>query len=87
MPIALFIRMALNNIAVYNKEENKIVFSPLLKCSAKEKIFLKNFLINLDKYLNEIGIYYKNTSIYYNSKVENYVFAFLTKSYTKVLYD
>ena len=79
--------MALNNIAVYNKEENKIVFSPLLKCSAKEKIFLKNFLINLDKYLNEIGIYYKNTSIYYNSKVENYVFAFLTKSYTKVLYD
>ena len=79
--------MALNNIAVYNKEENKIVFSPLLKCSAKEKIFLKNFLINLDKHLNEIGIYYKNTSIYYNSKVENYVFAFLTKSYTKVLYD
>ena len=79
--------MTLNNIAVYNKEENKIVFSPLLKCSAKEKIFLKNFLINLDKHLNEIGIYYKNTSIYYNSKVENYVFAFLTKSYTKVLYD
>ena len=79
--------MALNNIAVYNKDENKVAFSPLLKCSAKEKIFLKNFLINLDKHLNDIGIYYKNTSIYYNSKVENYVFAFLTKSYTKVLYD
>ena len=79
--------MTLNNIAIYSQKDKKVVFSPLLKCSAKEKIFLHNFLKTFEYYLNKSNIYFKNNSLYYNSQVENYVFAFLTKSYTKVLYD
>ena len=79
--------MTLNNIAVYSSNDKKVVFTPLLKCSAKEKVFLNNFLKTLDNYINNSGIFYRNSSLYYNAQVENYVFAFLTKSYTKVLYD
>ena len=79
--------MTLNNIAIYSEKDKKVVFSPLLKCSAKEKVFLHNFLKTFEHYLNKSNIYFKNNSLCYNSQVENYVFAFLTKSYTKVLYD
>ena len=79
--------MTLNNIAVYSSNDKKVVFTPLLKCSAKEKVFLNNFLKTLDNYINNSGIFYRNSGLYYNAQVENYVFAFLTKSYTKVLYD
>ena len=79
--------MTLNNIAIYSQKDKKVVFSPLLKCSAKEKIFLHNFLKTFEYYLNKSNIFFKNNSLYYNAQVENYVFAFLTKSYTKVLYD
>ena len=79
--------MTLNNIAIYSQKDKKVVFSPLLKCSAKEKVFLHNFLKTFEYYLNKLNIYFKNNSLYYNAQVENYVFAFLTKSYTKVLYD
>lgn len=79
--------MMLNNMVAFDKDESKIVFSPLLKCSAREKVFLENLLINLDKHINKLTNNYHNTAIYYNAQVENYVFAELTKSYTKVLYD
>ena len=74
----------LNNICEYVTEGNefKSVFTPLLKCSAKQKVFLINFLVNLDKYCNT-----KNKCLYLNVLMENYVFASIVKSYTKVLYD
>lgn len=74
----------LNNIAEYVAEGNefKSVFTPLLKCSAKQKVFLQNFLVNLDKYCGT-----QNKCVYLNVLMENYVFASIVKSYTKVLYD
>ena len=79
--------MVFNNIIIFDENENKISFSPFLKCSARAKIFFYNFLNDLDKYILYHNASFNNSSIYYNSQIENYVFAELTKSYTKVLYD
>ena len=79
--------MIFNNIIIFDEEENKISFAPFLKCSARAKIFYYNFLNNLDNYLIYYNIYFNNSAIYYNAQIENYVFAELTKSYTKVLYN
>jgi hypothetical protein len=79
--------MIFNNIIIYDDTENKISFSPYLKCSSRAKIFLYNFLQKLDNYIFFYGIKFNNSAIEYNAMIENYVFAELTKSYTKVLYD
>ena len=79
--------MIFNNIIIFNENDNKISFAPFLKCSARAKIFFYNFLKNLDNYIIYHNISFNNSAIYYNAQIENYVFAELTKSYTKVLYD
>ena len=79
--------MVFNNILIYDENENKISFSPFLKCSARTKIFFYNFLSNLDNYIFYYNLSFNNLAICYNAQIENYVFAELTKSYTKVLYD
>ena len=81
--------MIMNNIVIFDEKENKINFSPYLKCSARGKIFFYNFLNTLDNYIifNNCANYFNNTSVRYNAQIENFVFAELTKSYTKVLYD
>jgi len=79
--------MIFNNILIFEETENKISFSPSLNCSARGKIFFYNFLQKLDNYIFYFNISFHNSAIEYNAKIENYVFAELTKSYTKVLYD
>ena len=79
--------MIFNNIIIFDENDNKISFSPFLKCSARSKIFFYNFLNNLDNYILYYNLSFNNSAIYYNAQIENYVFAELTKSYTKVLYD
>ena len=79
--------MIFNNILIFDETENKISFSPYLNCSARAKIFFYNFLNQLDNYITFFNFSFHNSSIEYNAKIENYVFAELTKSYTKVLYD
>ena len=79
--------MIFNNILIFDETENKISFSPYLNCSARGKVFLYNFLKQLDNYIFYFNISFHNSAIEYNAKIENYVFAELTKSYTKVLYD
>ena len=61
----------------------KPAFTPQLKCSAKQKVFLINFLKTLDQYTKSQN----NKCLHLNVLMENYVFASLVKSYTKVLYD
>ena len=79
--------MIFNNIIIFDENDNKISFAPFLKCSARAKIFFYNFLNNLDNYIIYYNILFNNSAICYNAQIENYVFAELTKSYTKVLYD
>ena len=79
--------MIFNNILIFDEMENKISFSPYLNCSARGKIFFYNFLKQLDNYIFYFNISFHNSAIEYNAKIENYVFAELTKSYTKVLYN
>ena len=79
--------MIFNNIIIFDENDNKISFAPFLKCSARSKIFFYNFLNNLDNYILYHNISFNNSAIYYNAQIENYVFAELTKAYTKVLYD
>ena len=79
--------MIFNNILIFDESENKISFSPYLNCSARAKNFFYNFLKKLDNYIFYFNISFHNSAIEYNAKIENYVFAELTKSYTKVLYD
>ena len=79
--------MIFNNILIFDEAENKISFSPFLNCSARAKIFFYNFLQKLDNYIVYFNFSFHCSSIEYNAKIENYVFAELTKSYTKVLYD
>ena len=79
--------MIFNNIIIFDEDEHKFSFAPFLKCSARAKIFFYNFLNNLDNYIIYYNLYYNNPAIYYNAQIENYVFAELTKSYTKVLYN
>jgi hypothetical protein len=79
--------MIFNNIIIFDENENKISFAPFLKCSARAKIFFYNFLNNLDNYIIYYNASFNNSAIYYNAQIENYVYAELTKSYTKVLYD
>ena len=79
--------MIFNNILIFDEAENKISFSPSLNCSARGKIFFYNFLQKLDNYILYFNISFHNSAIEYNAKIENYVLAELTKSYTKVLYD
>ena len=79
--------MIFNNILIFDETENKISFSPVLNCSARSKNFFYNFLQKLDNYIFYFNISFHNSSIGYNAQIENYVFAELTKSYTKVLYD
>ena len=79
--------MVFNNILIFDETENKISFSPVLNCSARAKNFFYNFLQKLDNYIFYFNISFHNSSIGYNAQIENYVFAELTKSYTKVLYD
>ena len=79
--------MVFNNIIIFDENDNKISFSPFLKCSARAKIFFYNFLNNLDNYILYYNLSFNNSAVYYNAQIENYVFAELTKSYTKVLYD
>ena len=79
--------MIFNNILIFDETENKISFSPYLNCSARAKIFFYNFLNQLDNYITFFNFSFHNSSFEYNAKIENYVFAELTKSYTKVLYD
>ena len=79
--------MVFNNILIFDETDNKISFAPFLKCSARTKIFYFNFLNNLDNYIFYHNLSFNNLAISYNAQIENYVFAELTKSYTKVLYD
>jgi hypothetical protein len=79
--------MIFNHILIYDESENKISFSPYLNCSARAKNFFYNFLKKLDNYIFYFNISFHNSAIEYNAQIENYVFAELTKSYTKVLYD
>ena len=79
--------MVFNNILIFDETENKISFSPVLNCSARAKNFFYNFLQKLDNYIFYFNISFHNSSVGYNAQIENYVFAELTKSYTKVLYD
>ena len=79
--------MIFNHILVFDESENKISFSPYLNCSARAKNFFYNFLKTLDNYIFYFNISFHNSAIEYNAQIENYVFAELTKSYTKVLYD
>ena len=79
--------MIFNNIIIFDENDNKISFAPFLKCSARSKIFFFNFLNNFDNYNQYHNISFNNSAIYYNAQIENYVFAELTKSYSKVLYD
>ena len=79
--------MVFNNILIFDENDNKISFAPFLKCSARTKIFYFNFLNNLDNYIFYHNLSFNNLAISYNAQIENYVFAELTKSYTKVLYD
>ena len=87
MFIIFCLSMIFNNIVIFDENDNKISFAPFLKCSARSKIFFYNFLNNLDNYLAYHNLLFNNSAIYYNAQIENYVFAELTKSYTKVLYD
>ena len=80
--------MISNKIVEYNNKENKIEFTPLLKCSTHQKIFMYNYIVALDYYINKYkNNFFNNSAIYYYSNIENYVLAELIKSYTKVLYD
>ena len=80
--------MVCNKIVEYNNNENKIVFSPLLKCSTHKKIFMNNYIIKLDHYINNHkNNFFNNSAVYYYSNIENYVLGELIKSYSKVLYD
>ena len=79
--------MIFNNILIFDEKENKISFSPYLNCSARAKNFFYNFLQKIDNYISYFNLSYHNSAIEYNGQIENYVFAELTKSYTKVLYD
>ena len=79
--------MIFNNILVFDENDDKISFAPFLKCSARAKVFFYNFLNNLDNYIIYHNLSFNNSAVYYNAQIENYVFAELTKSYTKVLYD
>jgi hypothetical protein len=87
MYIIWCLSMIFNNIIFFDENDNKISFAPFLKCSARAKIFFYNFLNNFDNYIQYHNMSFNNSAIYYNSQIENYVFAELTKSYTKVLYD
>lgn len=55
-------------------EKRKMQFTPQLKCSAKER----QFLINILKEIDALGI---------NYILETFVFQYLIKNYTKILYD
>ena len=79
--------MIFNNIVIFDEIENKISFSPYLNCSARAKNFFYNFLQKLENYILYFNISFHKSAIEYNALIENYVFAELTKSYTKVLYD
>lgn len=74
----------LNELIYAEIEQNiKAVFASSLKCSAKERVFLYNFLSKYDRFISSNN----NQCLYYNHLMENAVLSALIKSYTKVLYD
>ena len=95
--------MVFNGIVIYDNDSKIIAFSPLLKFSIRLKIFLYNFLNTLDYFINnnegkyfnvnednliyESNMLFNNSAIYYYYQIENFVFAEIIKSYTKVIYD
>jgi hypothetical protein len=88
----------LNNLMTFNIETDqdnnlisKIVFSPELRCSSRERQFLINLLIYMDIYLlqnyDETNHSANFTALNINYMLENSIFSSLIKSYTKVLFD
>lgn len=74
----------LNGVIYAEGDQNiKAVFASSLKCSAKERVFLFNFLSQYDSFIRSKD----NKCVYYNHLMENSVLSALIKSYTKVLYD
>ena len=67
------------------KIEVTTAFTPQLMCSSRERQFLINLLCYIDGYLLSRGK--KEICAKINYILENYVFATLIKSYTKVLFD
>lgn len=88
----------LNNLMTFSIETDKdnnliskIVFSPELSCSSRERQFLINLLYYMDIYLlhnhdetNQASYF---TALNINYMLENSIFSSLIKSYTKVLFD
>lgn len=82
----------LNNLTQYIESKDKegkievtTAFTPQLMCSSRERQFLINLLCYIDAFL--LRKEKKEICTKINYILENYVFATLIKSYTKVLFD